>query len=123
MDISPQHSPTCASVIVRCAYDMACPRCSLINKVVHLRRKRLSLGCSFNEQQSAESAAQAIIARYRLAYAECVDRVYIKEEAIASGAKPMPRKRSAMSKAQFKAESRNKGFTIYQDEGIIIQDI
>ena len=76
-----------------------------------------------NEQMSAESAAQAIIARYGLAHAECVDRVYIKEEAIANGSRPAPRKRSAMSRAQFKAESMAKGFTVYQDEGIIVQDI
>jgi hypothetical protein len=120
---SPQHSSQCASVIVRCDYDTTCPRCALINKIVHLRRKRLSLGCSMSEQMSAESAAQAIIARYSLAHAECVDRVYNKEQAIAKGERPMPRKRSAMSRAQFKAEAHNKGFTVYQDEGVIIQDI
>jgi hypothetical protein len=119
---SPRHSPQCSSVFVRCVFDDACPRCSLVNKVVHLRRKRLSLGCSLSEQMSAESVAQAIIIRYQLAPAECVDRVYEKQLAIAEGRRPVPKKRSAMAKAEFRA-GKQKGFTVYQDEGVVINDI
>ncbi len=123
MPVAIEHSPGCSSVFVRCLFDNACPRCSVINKVVHLRRKRQSLGCSLSEQMSAESAAQAIIARNQLAPAECVDRVYEKELAIAEGRRPVPKKRSAMAKAEFRASAKTKGFTVYQDEGVVINDI
>lgn len=117
------HSDQCSSIIVRCQYDTSCPRCTIINKVVHLRRKRQSLGCSLSEQMSAESAAQAIIARYQLAHAECIDRVYEKERAIAEGRRAAPKKRSAMAKAEWRSSAKAKGFTVYQDEGVVINDI
>lgn len=119
----PVHSDTCSSVIVRCIYDTACPRCTIINKIVHLKRKRTTLGCSLNEQIAAERAAQLLTEKYGLAPAEVVDRLYEKERLIAEGKRPVPKKRSAMSKAQWKAQNGGFGITVYQDEGVIIQDL
>lgn len=119
----PSHSNDCASIVSRSEFDTRCPRCSIIHKIVHLRRKRMSLGCSMAEQMSAESAAQALITRSGLAHAECIDRMYQREQAIATGSRPQPRKRSAMSRAQFRAQAATKGFTVYQDEGVIVNDI
>lgn len=87
-----------------------------------LRRKRTALGCSWSEQQTAESVAQAIISKHCLAHAECIDRLYVKQEAIAKGERPVPQRRSnsgrrnAMDKA---AEYRHQ----YGMDEVLVNDL
>lgn len=81
---APAHSNDCSSVLSRSDFDRACSRCDVIWKVIQLRRKRTNLGASLGEQMSAESAAQAIIARAQLAPAECIDRAYERAQRIAA---------------------------------------
>jgi|SRR5579864_582079 len=123
MSTPPLHSDSCASVFSRSVYDTTCARCAIINKIIHLRRKRVTLGCSWNEQQAAESVAQALISRNGLAHAECIDRLYQRQEALASGKMAQPTKRNAMSRAEWREAKWRKAGGIVIDQQMGIGDV
>lgn len=92
------HSASCATIFPRSQYDKACPKCAIIFKVVMLRRKRVSLGCSLGEQQAAERIATNLCERYALRPADVLDREYAKQQA------------ASQAPEQAKAQSRKRGY-------------
>src|SRR5260370_38712139 len=85
------HTSSCASIISRAQYDTTCARCAQINRIIMLRRKRISNGCSMSEQLAAEAIAQTLVTKYELAFAECIDRAYARQQKLATLPTPMAR--------------------------------
>lgn len=70
------HSLDHKTLWVRSQYDLSCPRCSVINKFIHLKRRNVMNGATLNESLSAQSLAARLCEKYTLTSAEQLDRLY-----------------------------------------------
>ena len=90
MSMSLTHSPDCSTIFLRSIYDKSCPRCKIINIVIHLRRTN---GFSLVEAANRMSQAAKIGIKYGLKQAELLDRLYVsKTNQIVVAAKPKPKR-------------------------------
>src|ERR1039458_171368 len=62
--------------LARMTFDPTCPRCVQIKKVVALRRKTTENGASEDEETSAQTISDALVAKYGLTRGEVYDRLY-----------------------------------------------
>lgn len=72
----PPHSEKCHSIIVRSEFDLSCPLCSILHKVIMLRRRTITNGSSMSEMETAFRLAIALIAKYQIPPALLNDRLY-----------------------------------------------
>jgi len=89
------HLDDCKCQPSRSQFDSRCPRGSTIWKIILLRRKTITNGCSIDESAAALALAQRLIRKHGLVAAELLDRAYT-----APSAQPLIRAR--------KRESRNR---------------
>ncbi len=81
-----RHAADCRARFATMDFDSACARCKWIDRVVHLRRKLVSLGASQDEEDSALALADALIAKYKLTRGEVFDRLFAAPAVVAQAA-------------------------------------
>ncbi len=70
------HKLDCHTQLARMVFDVSCPRCAQIKKVVALRRKTTENGASEEEETAAQMISDALVTKYGLTRGEVYDRLY-----------------------------------------------